>query len=153
MGTLRFNTDPFGLCTDTQIISALTKVDLWSLLSERGGLDAELLSDTLSKGQLQLLALARTLLRKSKLVLMDEATSNIDSETARKIDEILKEEFRDSTILTVAHRRETILNADIVVVIELGEIVEVGEPERLMGNERSKLRTLLEDKRGMGAII
>jgi len=120
MGTLRFNTDPFGLCTDTQIISALTKVDLWSLLGERGGLDAELLSDTLSKGQLQLLALARTLLRKSKLVLMDEATSNIDSETARKIDGILKEEFRDSTILTVAHRRETILNAEIVVVIELG---------------------------------
>lgn len=152
-GTLRFNTDPFGLCTDTQIISALKKVDLWSLLDERGGLDAELLPDTLSKGQLQLLALARTLLRRSKLVLMDEATSNIDSETARRIDGILREEFRNSTILTVAHRRETILSADVVVVMELGEIVEVGEPENLMGSEGSRLRALLEDKNGVGAVI
>jgi ATP-binding cassette, subfamily C (CFTR/MRP), member 1 len=152
-GTLRFNADPFGLCTDTQIISALTKVDLWSLLNERGGLDAELLPDTLSKGQLQLLALARTLLRKSKLVLMDEATSNIDSETAWKINEILKEEFRDATILTVAHKQETILSAQIVVLMELGEIVEVGSPEGLMGSKGSKLRALLEEEKEVGAGI
>jgi ATP-binding cassette subfamily C (CFTR/MRP) protein 1 len=92
-------------------------------------------------------------LRRSKLVLMDEATSNIDSETARRIDGILREEFRNSTILTVAHRRETILSADVVVVMELGEIVEVGEPENLMRSEGSRLRALLEDKNGVGAVI
>lgn len=84
---------------------------------------------------------------------MDEATSDIGSETARRVDGILREEFRNSTILTVAHRRETILSADVVVVMELGEIVEVGEPENLMGSEGSRLRALLEDKNGVEAVI
>lgn len=149
-GTLRFNTDPFGLCTDYQIISALTKVDLWHLLIERGGLDADLLPNTLSKGQFQLIALARALLRKSKLVLMDEATSSIDDETARKIDMIVEKELQGSTILTVAHGKETILNAEVVIVMEQGEIVENGNPKRLMEKDRSKLRALLNtsDKAG-----
>ncbi|KAH9213300.1 P-loop containing nucleoside triphosphate hydrolase protein [Leptodontidium sp. 2 PMI_412] len=145
-GTLRFNTDPFGLSTDSQIVSALTKVDLWQVLSERGGLDTELLPDGLSKGQFQLLALARALLQKRKLVLMDEATSSIDVETARKITDMVETEFQGSTILTVAHRKETILGAGVVVVMEQGEVVEMGDPRVLMGKEGSRLSALLQDE-------
>ncbi|KAH6718249.1 P-loop containing nucleoside triphosphate hydrolase protein [Leptodontidium sp. MPI-SDFR-AT-0119] len=130
-GTLRFNTDPF---------------DLWQVLSERGGLDTELLPDGLSKGQFQLLALARALLQKRKLVLMDEATSSIDVETARKITDMVETEFQGSTILTVAHRKETILGAEVVVVMEQGEVVEMGDPRVLMGKEGSRLSALLQDE-------
>lgn len=144
-GTVRFNTDPFGLIDDIHIISALTKVNLWHLLDKRGGLDSKLLSDSLSKGQFQLLALARALLQGSKLILMDEATSSIDLETAEEINIMMETEFKGCTILMVAHRKETILGAEIVVVMEQGEIVETGEPKVLMAKENSKLRALLRD--------
>jgi len=77
---------------------------------------------------------------------MDEATSNIDAETAKKTDEIVTVGFQDSTILTVAHRRETILSADVVIVMEQGEIVEKGDPKSLMRREGSRLRALLDQK-------
>lgn len=143
-GTFRFNTDLYGLSFDDQIIDALSKVDLWHLVLERGGLDTEMLPDTLSKGQFQLLALARAMLQKRKLVLMDEATSSVDLDTAQKINIMIKTEFADSTILMVAHRKGTILGADIVVVMEQGEIVETGDPNVLMEKEGSKLRLLLQ---------
>lgn len=116
------------------------------MLSERGGLDTELLPDGLSKGQFQLLALSRALLQKRKLVLMDEATSSIDVETARKITDMVETEFQGSTILTVAHRKETILGAEVVVVMEQGEVVEMGDPRVLMGKEGSRLSALLQDE-------
>ena len=94
-------------------------------------------------------------MRKRKLVPMDEATSSIDAETAKKIGEIVKAEFGDSTILMVAQRKETILNGEVVIVKEQGEIVEMGNPKSLMKNEGSKLRLLLQgidDEVGMMSI-
>ncbi|KAL5325572.1 hypothetical protein ACEPPN_006700 [Leptodophora sp. 'Broadleaf-Isolate-01'] len=88
----------------------------------------------------------KALLQKRKLVLMDEATSSIDVETARKITDMVETEFQGSTILTVAHRKETILGAEVVVVMEQGEVVEMGDPRVLMGKEGSRLSALLQDE-------
>lgn len=136
-GTLRFNSDPLSRSTDPEIISALEKVQLWSLLSVRGGLDAELTLDSLSKGQQQLLALARALLGRSKVVILDEATSSVDNETDGVMREVMKREFEGCTVVVVAHRLSSLEDCDVVVVMDGGRIVEVGEPGKLlvMGRE------------------
>ncbi|GAB7352459.1 hypothetical protein MBLNU459_g2868t1 [Dothideomycetes sp. NU459] len=145
-GSVRFNTDPFDKATDELIISALEKVALWPTLLERGGLDTEFGADVLSKGQQQLMALARALVQKGnggRVALLDEATSSADTETSRVLNETLKREFADCTVLMVAHRKETILSADLVVVMDSGKVVEVGRPEDLMQTPDSRLRALL----------
>ncbi|KAG0653052.1 abc multidrug transporter B [Hyphodiscus hymeniophilus] len=142
-GSIRLNIDPFGQRSDEDIISALTKVQLWSVMTDRGGLDAELQLDWLSKGQQQQLGLARAILRNSAVVLLDEVTSNIDANTARILKDVIKEEFKDSTVIIVAHRPETILDADVVAVLDSGTLVEFGVPSELMKKE-SRLKYLLE---------
>jgi ATP-binding cassette subfamily C (CFTR/MRP) protein 1 len=143
-GSVRYNIDPFSLSSDPAIISSLTKVHLWSILSERGGLDAELLPDTLSRGQQQLVALARAILMRKgrKVVLLDEATSSVDGETEGVMKRVLKEKFGGCTVVMVAHRRETILGAEIAVVMDGGRVVEVGRLGELMARD-GRLRELL----------
>lgn len=142
--TVRVNADPFGIATDEQIIAALTKVQLWSTLETRGGLDAQMKTQPLSQGQQQLFALARALLRRtrSKILILDEATSNVDAETDKLMQEIIREEFRAHTIVTVAHRLDTILDADVVAVLDAGELVEFGPPGELLAMEHSRFRQL-----------
>ena len=89
-----------------------------------------------------MLALARAMLQKNKIVLLDEATSSVDAETDRIVKAVVKEGFRDCTVITVAHRPATILDSDVVVVLEGGKVVEVGNPDELM-RKVSKLRSLL----------
>ena len=104
----------------------------------------------LSKGQQQLLALARLLLKKQsgegggKILLLDEATSNVDRETDRVLQRVIGEEFRGWTVLAVAHRVGTVVDADVVVVMEGGRVVEVGMPEELMRKEGGWFAGLLK---------
>lgn len=142
-GTIRMNIDPFSKASDSSIVTALIKVQLWPIIADRGGLDADFQLESLSKGQQQQLALARAILQKSTVVLLDEVTSSIDSETDRILRDVTREEFKDCTVLTVAHRPETILAADVVVVLSEGVLVEYGVPEELMAKD-SKLRDLLK---------
>lgn len=88
-------------------------------------------------------------MNKKKVVLMDEATSSVDGETERIVREVVREEFAGCTVLTVAHRRETILDGDVVVVLEGGVVVEVGRPEMLMEKVGGKLRGLLGSGEGI----
>ena len=132
IGSVRLNADPAGSNDDDAIITALTKVGLWGVLSERGGLDAEITASSLSKGQQQLLALARALLKKGKILILDEPTSNVDAETDGTMQRILREDFADCTILTVAHRLNTIIDSDIVMVMDAGRLAEVGSPQKLL---------------------
>jgi ABC-type multidrug transport system fused ATPase/permease subunit len=136
------NIDPFSVATDSEIIAALERVGLWSILSSRGGLTAEIVPDSLSRGQQQLLALARALLNKSKIVLLDEATSSVDKETEETLRKVMKEDFSDCTIISIAHRLETIMDYDVVAVMNKGRIVEFGRPAELMADEKSAFSLL-----------
>ncbi len=138
IGTVRTNTDPAGSAADTTLVAALERVGLWTTLQERGGLDAEITTASLSRGQQQLLALARALVRLraggggGRVLLLDEPTSNIDTDTDATVQRVVREEFVDCTVLTVAHRMSSILDSDVVVVLEEGKVVEFGTPEDLL---------------------
>ncbi|QDS72379.1 hypothetical protein FKW77_008421 [Venturia effusa] len=106
-GTIRSNVDPFGEHPDTEIISVATEFHIWSALENRGGLDATLLDQPLSQGEQQLLCLARAALRKSSVLILDEATSSLDDETDRLIQKVIKQKFADCTVICVAHRTKS----------------------------------------------
>ncbi|MGN9809237.1 ATP-binding cassette domain-containing protein [Micromonospora sp. BQ11] len=138
-GTLRHNLDPTGAYTDAAITAALTKVGLADrLLGLPDGLDQTVSAGggQLSAGERQLLCLARALLREAKVVLVDEATSNLDAETDARIQRLLAVDFARATVLTIAHRRETLAGVDRVVTLDAGRVVRVADrdrPEALAG--------------------
>ncbi|KAJ2445712.1 Transporter of the ATP-binding cassette (ABC), partial [Coemansia sp. RSA 2424] len=106
-----------------------------SLRNNKGGLNKRIGKSSnsgFSNGQRQLFSLCRLLMRKRKVLVLDEATADVDSATDRKMQELIRTEFSDCTVLTIAHRLDTIMNSDRVVVMEQGRIVEVGEPRELM---------------------
>lgn len=96
----------------------------------------------LSQGQMQLFCLARAMLRKSRILVLDEATSNVDGETDKLMQKIVREEFGDCTIVTVAHRLDTIADSDMVAVLNEGRLVEFGAPGELMKKRESMFRDL-----------
>lgn len=137
-GSFRFNLVPDFRITDASIIiSALKRVNLFSLVEERGGIDAEVTPDALSHGEQQLLALARAILRKDMakgrcILVLDEATSNLDAATEEIIKAIIDEEFRDNTVIVVAHRLETVTDVDVVLMLESGKVVKIGAPDDVL---------------------
>ncbi|KAA8575989.1 hypothetical protein EYC84_006152 [Monilinia fructicola] len=140
--TVRHNADPYNLHSDTAIISALEKVYLWSLISSKGGLAAQLDAEFFSHGQRQLFCLARAILRGGRIVVLDEATSSVDSETDKLMQKVIREVFEGCTILAVAHRLDTITDFDRIVLLGKGEVVESGRFEDLMRREGGAFREL-----------
>ncbi|KAJ2876965.1 Multidrug resistance-associated protein 1 [Coemansia aciculifera] len=90
--------------------------------------------DRFSSGQQQLFSLCRLLMRKRKVLILDEATADMDQETDRKMQELIRTEFSECTVLTIAHRLDTIMNSDRIIVMEKGEIAEIGPPQELIAN-------------------
>ncbi|PHH87336.1 hypothetical protein CDD83_8998 [Cordyceps sp. RAO-2017] len=129
------NLDPSGSASAEAMRSALEKVQLWEVVDLAGGLDAELDVETLSQGQRQLLALARALLRQGKIVVLDEATSNVDKHVEEVMQQIIREEFQGRTIIAVAHQLRTIIDFDEVMVMDAGQLVESGTPRELMARD------------------
>lgn len=131
-GTMRANLDPLDEYTNDECSSVLSKI------AERHNWTLDTHIDTggknLSQGQRQLVGLARALLRRSPIVIMDEATASIDMETAMRIQEILREEMQESTVITIAHRVEAVKNADFCVELGKGKVVEIGEPGKMMAH-------------------
>lgn len=128
------NADPSLSSSDDSIISALTKVRLWETIRARGGLDAQMRSQPLSQGEEQLFCLARAIIRRSDgkgILVLDEATSNVDEETDRLMRGVVREEFGGYTIITIAHRMETILDSDLVAVLDGGRLVAFGPPKEI----------------------
>eukprot|EP01017_Pseudomicrothorax_dubius_P015506 TRINITY_DN1785_c0_g1_i2.p1 TRINITY_DN1785_c0_g1~~TRINITY_DN1785_c0_g1_i2.p1 ORF type:complete len:266 (+),score=65.05 TRINITY_DN1785_c0_g1_i2:64-861(+) len=146
-GTLRENLDPTSSSDDQSLTEALQKVSLYSLFATRGGLDAQISEngDNISVGERQLLTIARALLKKSRLVLMDEATAAIDIVTESTIQRVLKEAFAGCTILTIAHRLNTVAHSDRVLVLEEGRIVEFASPAELLANPDSHYSALVRE--------
>ncbi|PCH33304.1 hypothetical protein WOLCODRAFT_135046 [Wolfiporia cocos MD-104 SS10] len=151
-GTLRQNLDPFEQHDDAILNDALRAAGLFSLQDEtdesRITLDSQISSggSNLSVGQRQILALARAIIRQSKLLILDEATSAIDYATDTIIQNSLRRELsNDVTLLTIAHRLQTIMDADKIMVLDAGRIVEFGAPRDLLKNEKGKLRALVDE--------
>lgn len=99
----------------------------------------------LSVGQRQLICLARALLRKTKILILDEATAAIDLETDEVIQKVIRNEFKECTVLTIAHRLNTILDYDQILVLDKGEIIEFDTPKKLLENEMSTFYGMYKD--------
>ena len=109
-----------------------------------GRLDAQVAEGgkNLSHGAKQLICFARAILRKSKVLILDEATASIDNETDKKIQSLVRERFKDSTVLTIAHRLNTIYDSDRVLVMDSGQVIEYDAPQTLLADERGSFRAL-----------
>ncbi|XP_055306698.1 ATP-binding cassette sub-family C member 4-like [Sitodiplosis mosellana] len=136
-GTLRRNLDPFEEYPDDDIWSALEKVELKDVASGPLGLHSAVMAhgSNYSVGQRQLLCLARAILRKNRILVLDEATANVDPQTDLLIQQTIREKFAECTVLTVAHRLHTIIDSDRVLVMDTGYAAEFDEPHKLLQNQ------------------
>ncbi|KAB8210491.1 P-loop containing nucleoside triphosphate hydrolase protein [Aspergillus parasiticus] len=141
-GSVRENIDPTGCHTDKSIMEALRTVQLSSKVQENGGLGTEVDELFLSHGQKQLFCLARAILRQGNILVLDEATSSVDTVTDEIMQRVIRERFSNHTILTVAHKLETILDYDKIIVLNAGRIVESGSPYALLASDTSHFSKL-----------
>jgi ATP-binding cassette subfamily C (CFTR/MRP) protein 1 len=148
--TVRYNLDPFGTKSDQELWDALIKVQLGqAVASLEKGLDEEVSEggENFSQGQRQLLCIARSLLRNPSVLVMDEATASIDNETDALIQTMIRENFKDATILTIAHRLNTIMDSDRVLVLDDGRVAEFDSPEALLQKKDSIFKSMVEETR------
>nr|WPH24505.1 ABC transporter subfamily C1 [Tetranychus urticae] len=149
-GSFRRNFDPFDIYTDAEIWKALDQAHLKVFVSKLDkGLDHEITEggENLSIGQRQLVCLTRALLRKTKILVLDEATAAVDVETDELIQQTIRKEFADCTIVTIAHRFNTILDYDKIIVMDKGQIIEYDSPQSLLHNDRSVFYSMAKDSK------
>ncbi|XP_053672165.1 multidrug resistance-associated protein 1 [Anopheles nili] len=147
-GTLRINLDPFDTHSDEEIWKALEHAHLKSFVKGlTAGINHEVTEggENLSVGQRQLICLARALLRKTKVLILDEATAAVDLETDDLIQRTIRTEFKDCTVLTIAHRLNTIMDSDKVIVLDKGQIVEFAAPAELLQQKNSSFYSMAKD--------
>ncbi|NXS94769.1 MRP1 protein, partial [Jacana jacana] len=137
-GSLRMNLDPLNQCTDADIWTALELTQLKNFVADLPDqLEYECTDqgENLSTGQKQLVCLARALLRKAKILVLDEATAAVDLETDLQIQSTLRTHFKDSTVLTIAHRINTVMDCDRILVLDNGRIAEFDTLENLIAQK------------------
>ena len=151
-GTLKTNLDPLNLYSEQEINDVLEKVKLYQMLEHDNingknvlkGINTEIkeYGNNLSFGCRQLLCVARAILRKSKVIILDEATSSVDQKTEDIISNAVDNMFKDSTVITIAHRINTVKKCEKIIVMNAGEVVEVGKPDELIKNTNSQFFSL-----------
>uniref|UniRef100_A0A6B2KWB1 Uncharacterized protein n=1 Tax=Arcella intermedia TaxID=1963864 RepID=A0A6B2KWB1_9EUKA len=136
-GSLRYNLDPFNEYTDDEIWDALHTVQLTDLINVHPDKLNQIVSDSssMSVGQRQLLCMVRAVLKQSTILLLDEATASVDVETDALIQHSIRKVFKDCTVITIAHRLNTIMDNDMVLVLDKGQLVEADTPYNLLSQK------------------
>ncbi|KAL4709187.1 hypothetical protein ACJJTC_008115 [Scirpophaga incertulas] len=150
--TIRYNLDPFEIYSDAELWRALEQVDMKNTVSS---LDYKITEggSNFSVGQRQLLCLARAVLRSNKILIMDEATANVDPQTDKFIQETIKKHFALSTVLTIAHRLNTIMDSDKILVMSSGQAVEFDHPYTLLSDPNSYLSAMVNETGDNNAVM
>jgi ATP-binding cassette subfamily C (CFTR/MRP) protein 4 len=146
-GTMRKNLDPFDEYSDEDLWKALEEVELKEAVSElAGGLSAHMSEggSNFSVGQRQLVCLARAILRNNKILVLDEATANVDPKTDTLIQSTIRRKFAHCTVLTIAHRLHTVMDSDRVLVMDAGRVAELAPPSQLLADPGSMLARMAE---------
>merc|ERR1711871_1206068 len=146
-GTVRSNLDPFNEKEDAELWRCLELCELKSQVVTMGGLDGAVseYGENLSQGQRQLLCLGRALLMDCKVLLLDEATSSIDLQTDAVVQQIIRQNFINCTILTIAHRIETVIDSNKILVLDDGVVAEYDSPRSLLSQENSIFASLVHE--------
>ncbi|KAJ2829061.1 hypothetical protein IWW50_001059 [Coemansia erecta] len=147
-GTVRENLDPFNNYSDQDIWQALEHAHLADVIrakDERLEFLVTQSGENFSVGQRQLICLARALLKRAKVLVLDEATAAIDNATDTIIQESIRKEFKHCTVLTIAHRLNTIIDSDMILVVDGGKLAEYDTPQNLLENENSLFAKLVEE--------
>ncbi|XP_034007075.1 multidrug resistance-associated protein 4-like [Trematomus bernacchii] len=145
--TVRKNLDPFGQHSDEDLWRALEEVQLKSVVEELPGKLETVLAESgsnFSVGQRQLVCLARAVLRQNRILVIDEATANVDPGTDELIQKTIRDKFRECTVLTIAHRLNTIIDSDRIMVLDSGTIQELDRPFNLLQNKDGALYKMVQ---------
>lgn len=143
--SVRFNLDPFSNHTDEELWKILQRVDMQGhILSLPKQLEEVVAEggDNFSAGQRQLICIGRALLRQPKILVMDEATASIDNETDNLVQDVVRSIFQQSTVLTIAHRLNTIIDSDCIMVLDGGKLGEMGSPSELLAKKNGLFKSL-----------
>lgn len=141
-GTVRYNLDPYDKYSDVDIWSSLESVNLKEMVKAMSlGLQSAITSGgtNLSVGEKQLICLARAILKKTKILIIDEATANVDYKTDLIIQKTIREQFKDCTVLTIAHRLATVVDSSRILCLSEGEVKNFDTPSKLLDDESSIL--------------
>lgn len=144
--TVRNNLDPFHEFDDIKIWNTLEKVQLRSVVEHmQGGLEGQIAEggSNFSVGQRQLMCLARALLRENKILILDEATANIDFKTDSIVQKVIRDYCTECTVLVIAHHLRTVMDSDRILVLNRGRVREFGEPYALLQNSNSLLQRII----------
>ncbi|XP_028790570.1 ABC transporter C family member 8-like [Neltuma alba] len=146
-GSIRTNLDPLGLYSDDEIWKALEKCQLKATVINLPNLLDSSVSDegeNWSLGQRQLFCLGRVLLKRNRILVLDEATASIDSATDTILQRVIRQEFAGCTVITVAHRVPTVIDSDMIMVLSYGKVMEYDEPSKLMETNSSFSKLVAE---------
>ena len=139
-GTLRYNIDPLNKYKDNEIKEVMKMIGFDYILDKSPDGINQVITEggsNLSVGEKQLICICRAILRKSKIIIMDEATASIDYKTEEIIQKAVNEILKDSTFITIAHRIKTILNYDRILTLDNGKIVDFDTPKNLLNDKKS----------------